>query len=310
MKRFHDTLNGALVIDKPGGMTSHDVVDVVRRAAGIRRVGHCGTLDPIATGLLVLLLGQATRLQRFLLGREKVYRATIRLGYATDTQDRTGKPLEPGVASNLGVEERLETVMTGFLGMQEQVAPMYSAKKVGGRPLYRSARLGEEVERKSHTIRVDALKLLPAESGMVRHLPDGTMELVVEVICSAGTYVRTLAHDLGCRLGCGGHLQELRRLRSGSFTLENAITLSGPGKAGLGGGWRERLIPMDQIDLAMPALALTDEEARSISHGQTIAIELSPPGSYVKMLSPEGGLLGIGEADAAGRLLMPRVVLD
>ena len=175
--------SGVLIIDKPEGMTSHDVVDRVRRALGLRRVGHCGTLDPFATGVLILLLGKATRLQQFLMDQDKVYRARMRMGYATDTQDGTGKPLAVERASNPIVEDQIPGALEGFLGEQEQLAPMYSAKKVAGERLYRRARRGEQVERKAHRIAIHRLALLPMSGDCFQRNSDRSEERRVGKEC-------------------------------------------------------------------------------------------------------------------------------
>src|ERR1044071_8939869 len=190
---------GALIIDKPAGMPSHDVVARVRRAARTRRVGHAGTLDPFATGVLVVCLERATRLLQFLVGFDKEYLATVRTGFATDTQDLTGKQITAFESSDLLSVERIETVLKEFVGSQRQTPPMYSAKKVGGERLYRAAREGREVERQAVAITISKLDLLRVDETNA----DGTRDFLVCVRCSSGTYVRTIAHDVGARLGTG-----------------------------------------------------------------------------------------------------------
>jgi len=206
--------SGFILIDKPPGITSHDVVDRVRRVTGIRKVGHGGTLDPFATGLLIVGVGrEATRELGNIIGKDKEYEATMILGAVSDTQDRDGKIEKTGGA--LPTEERLRTVMTGFTGALKQVPPMYSAKKIGGKKLYELARAGLEIEREPVEITIRALELmafdLPAASFRVR--------------CSSGTYVRTLAHDIGQTLGCGAYLDELRRTVIGEWRVEDAVKL-------------------------------------------------------------------------------------
>ncbi|MFC1705695.1 tRNA pseudouridine(55) synthase TruB [Planctomycetota bacterium] len=206
---------GILLIDKPVGLTSHDVVDRVRKAFGYRKVGHAGSLDPLATGVLVLLVGKATRAQDRFLNDDKVYRGTVRLGSATTTQDAGGEVTERHEGP-LGVSrERLQEVMQGFVGEIDQTPPMVSAVKHKGKPLYKYARKGVEIERKPRKIKIYELKLLGFDGE--------TIEL--EVACSKGTYVRTLAHDIGQKLGCHGHLSSLRRVRSGPFAEEDLHTL-------------------------------------------------------------------------------------
>ena len=216
-------MDGALIIDKPAGFTSHDVVAQVRHILHERRVGHTGTLDPFATGVLVIVVGRATRLAQFLSGVDKEYEAVIRLGYATDTGDLTGKPLEPVVSSSHEwSKEQIEAALESLRGEIEQVPPMYSAKKQGGQKLYELARRGEEVERKPVQVCIHAFETI-AGNELPKDNLDGTFDLKVRVACSAGTYVRTLAEDFGKRLNVGAHLAELRRTRVGDFNIQQAI---------------------------------------------------------------------------------------
>src|SRR5258708_32877337 len=208
-------MDGALIIDKPAGMTSHDVVASVRKIIGERRVGHTGTLDPFATGVLVVLVGRATRLAQFLSGAEKEYQALIRLGYATDTGDITGARIEKdqsgfhAKAQSLN-EETIEASLASLRGEIEQTPPMYSAKKIAGQKLYDLARRGEEVERKAVRVTVKEFEALPSDGSPLKAHEDGTSDLAVRVVCSAGTYVRTLAESVGERLGVVAQLHELR----------------------------------------------------------------------------------------------------
>ena len=207
-------MHGFIVVDKPAGMTSHDVVARVRRLLKIKKVGHTGTLDPFATGVLPVAVGEATKAVPFLDERQKEYRAVIRLGVVTDTDDLDGTVIAGSPVDGIG-EADIRKVLAGFTGTIDQIPPLYSALKRNGVPLYRLARKGEQVEREPrqvtiHTLTVDRIDL-----------PD----VAVTVRCSRGTYVRALARDVGERLGCGAHLVELRRTASGSFTLEHARTL-------------------------------------------------------------------------------------
>lgn len=206
--------SGMLLVDKPAEWTSHDVVNFVRKRFGIPKVGHCGTLDPAATGLLILVLGHATRLSEKLSGQDKVYAGVMRLGVETDSQDRDGKILaEKGIE---GITEAMvRAAAAGFTGEILQVPPMVSAVKVNGRPLYKLARKGQVVEREARSITIHDLTFKEFR------LPD----VAFEVHCSKGTYVRTLCADIGAKLGCGAHLAELRRLRSGTFDLAGAVTV-------------------------------------------------------------------------------------
>lgn len=217
-------MDGFIVIDKPKGITSHGVVSAVRRIAGQKKVGHTGTLDPFATGVLPVALGEGTKAIPFLDEQCKTYRAVMRLGTATDTQDCTGEAVRHGDWQSITVDD-LERVAAGFRGSINQIPPMYSALKRDGVPLYRLARKGEDVERQARAIEVYELRLEAIT------FPDVT----ISVTCSRGTYVRTLAHDMGEALGCFAHLVDLRRLASGPFAIEQSLTLdalqelSGPG---------------------------------------------------------------------------------
>ena len=207
-------MNGFLVIDKPQGVTSFDVVRTVRRVLKVRRVGHCGTLDPMATGVLPVAIGEATRLVEFVMDGAKIYRGTLKLGETTDTQDAEGTILSRGAIDGIDRVE-IEGVIATLLGPIQQLTPMYSALKRDGVPLYELARKGIEVERTLRSIEIYRFELCSLD------LPFVTFE----VTCSKGTYVRTLAHNLGARLGCGAHLTALRRLKSGAFTEAEAISL-------------------------------------------------------------------------------------
>ncbi|MFA6928970.1 MAG: tRNA pseudouridine(55) synthase TruB [Lentisphaeria bacterium] len=212
-QKIYNHVDGLLLIDKPQDWTSHDVVNCVRRRFNLDKTGHCGTLDPFATGLLVLLLGKATKLQDQLMGQNKIYAGTIRFGIETDSEDRTGKTLSQSDTSTLSVES-LTAAAAQFLGPQTQIPPMVSALKVAGQPLYKLARQGKTVERAPRPIQIFSFVL-----NEIR-LPVAEADFVV--CCSKGTYIRTLAADLGRRLGCGAHLQELRRISSGNLNVEQA----------------------------------------------------------------------------------------
>ncbi|MBN1142434.1 MAG: tRNA pseudouridine(55) synthase TruB [Deltaproteobacteria bacterium] len=207
-------MNGFLIIDKPSGLTSHDVVAQVRRLIGVRRIGHLGTLDPLATGVLPLAVGQATRLAEFLSTVEKGYAATLKLGEETDTQDSEGRVLASATIPPLN-RERIDEVFRSFVGTLAQVPPMFSAVKKGGTPLYRLARKGLEVERAARPVTIHDLIIIDVDLPFIRF----------EVVCSKGTYVRTLCRDLGLALGSLAHMTCLRRTRCGLFTLENSVSL-------------------------------------------------------------------------------------
>jgi tRNA pseudouridine55 synthase len=213
---IQDEPEGILLVDKPSGLTSHDVVARLRRVLGMKRIGHAGTLDPMATGLLILLVGRATKVSQYMMSMDKEYGGAIRLGVVTDTQDAEGKVLEEHPLPAELDEEAVRACMAGFLGDQYQTPPMFSAKKVEGQKLYKLARKGKTVEREPRVIHVARFDLLAFEPPLVRF----------EVASSKGTYIRTLAHDMGERLGCGGHLCELRRTAIGRFHVDKALPLA------------------------------------------------------------------------------------
>ena len=251
-RRRPDPLTGVLVVDKPAGMTSHDVVAVVRRAAGQRRVGHTGTLDPDATGVLVCCLGRATRLVRFLQAGRKTYAARMVLGRATSTQDAAGEVLEERDASHV-TEQAFCEAMTRFQGEIDQVPPMVSAVKVDGERLHEKARRGETVEREARRVTVHDLVLEDYEPG--EH-----PEAAFLVTCSAGTYVRTLAHDLGASLGVGGSLLSLRRLANGAFTTEDAHGLEAIRAAGDEDRLGDLLLSPVEAIRGLPTVRVDDPE--------------------------------------------------
>lgn len=207
--------SGILLVDKPQGPTSHDIVDIIRRKFGIKSVGHCGTLDPMATGLLIMVLGKATKLSERLMGEDKEYEGTLTLGITTDSQDAEGEKLSEKPIPPLN-QDQIKEVFHQFEGDILQIPPMVSAKKIGGVPLYKLARKGKEIERPPrliHIYRIDILRMA---------LP----EVDFRLICTKGTYVRTICYDVGEKIGCGGHLSRLRRLASGQFRVEKAAPLS------------------------------------------------------------------------------------
>ena len=319
-------MDGFLVIDKPAGLTSHDVVDQVRRILRVRRVGHTGTLDPFATGVLAVMIGRATRLAQFLSGVEKEYEAVIRLGYATDTGDRTGQPIPEsqgaaGPARLISEEagKEVEAALAALRGEIDQVPPMYSAKKQAGRKLYELARRGEEVERKPVRVCIFefepinvAGKLNPA---LLKDNRDGTFDFEVRVVCSAGTYVRTLAEDFGKRLGVGAHLAELRRTRAGDFRIQNAISLEQlkmhMAEESLG---QIVCLPDDALT-RFPFVDLGDEDLRRVRNGMPVEISNSIAGvdwnngEHVRMRDYSGRLVAVAKVDRARSVLQPAVVI-
>lgn len=247
--------SGLLLIDKPEGPSSHDVVDAVRRAAGQRRVGHTGTLDPMASGLLLLCVGKMTRLAEYLVGHDKRYLAGVRLGATTDTYDATGKELEK---RDVAVDEAsVQTALARFRGCFLQRPPAFSAVRQQGQRAYKLARMGREVLLEERSVEVFQLDL-------VRFDPP---DLALDVRCSAGTYIRSLAHDLGQALGCGAHLSRLRRTACGPFSVEQALSLEGLAK---NDSWRDRLLPPAEGLTELPTLSLTLTEAEWLENGRTV----------------------------------------
>ena len=255
--------HGILNINKPRGMVSFAVVSLVRRLTGVRKVGHAGTLDPIADGILPICLGNATRVVEYIVDAPKTYRTTIRLGVATDTYDGDGAVVSTRDASGV-TRERLEEALRSFVGEIQQVPPLYSALKYQGQPLYRYARAGEEAPREARTVSIYRLELLRFETSAVE----------LEVVCGRGAYVRSLAHDLGAVLGCGGHMERLTRLQSGPFALGDAIGLDELRDAVSRDTWQELLIPADRVLEEWYAALLGKEHTLAARRGQLL--ELSP----------------------------------
>ena len=305
---------GALIVDKPEGLTSHDVVARIRRATGTRRVGHAGTLDPFATGVLVCCFGRATRLVQFLVGLDKEYEAKVRLGYATDTQDRTGKQITPLRSSNELSLEDLRRVLDQFTGPQLQTPPMFSAKKVGGERLYRAARAGRVVEREPVSITVHSTKLIDDEGPALNVTEDGASDFRVRVRCTSGTYIRTLAHDIGERLGVGAHLVELRRTAVGHFRLQDALKLDAV-QAMSREDLRAGLISPFGMLSHLPALCLDDDRVRLIMNGRAFSLQadeaslMEEGGAPLRLCDRADNLLAVGEYDSRLKLVRPRVVL-
>lgn len=285
-------LDGILNLDKPSGLTSHDAVAQVRAVAGQQRVGHAGTLDPLASGVLLICLGRATRLVEYLMDSVKVYRARIRLGIVTDTYDALGTVLQE---RSVEVDRAaVEAALVDFRGPILQVPPMYSALKRDGQPLYRLARRGVTVEREPRTVEIHRLDLIGWEPPC----------LTVEVACSPGTYIRSLAHDLGERLGCGAHMDALTRLASGDFRLEEAVPLAALTNERL----PALLLPPDAALRRYPALRLDQEAARAVRSGQAVA---APPQDLplARAYAPDGSFVAVMEYQAQRGVWQPRKVL-
>jgi len=312
-------MNGALVIDKPAGMTSHDVVARVRKIVGERRVGHTGTLDPFATGVLVVLIGRATRLAQFLSGAEKEYEAVIRLGFATDTGDLTGSPLQRPFTTETQRpteihREDIEAALASLRGEIDQTPPMYSAKKIAGRRLYELARRGEEVERKSVRVNISQFEALPRDGLMLNDRDDGTRDLAVRVVCSAGTYVRSLAETVGERLGVGAHVVELRRTHAGRFAIDDATTLDRLSELMETASIDEAMISPDAAIAHLPAVCLSNDDVTRTLHGMNMQIEDAQArnwseGEPVRMRDLNGALVAVGIYDHGQGFIHPKVVV-
>ncbi len=294
-------------------MTSHDVVARTRHILHERRVGHTGTLDPFATGVLVILLGKATRLAQFLSSVDKEYDAIIRLGYATDTGDRTGTPV-PGPPAKPGnfTEEEVEAALRSLRGDIDQVPPMYSAKKVEGRKLYELARRGENVERKPVRVCIYDFAATRPTGQLIKDNLDGTFDFHARVSCSSGTYVRTLAEDFGKRLYVGAHLAELRRTRVGDLEITQAITVDELKLHFAEQSLGSIVLPLNAALSRLPFVHLNAEDVRRANHGRDVTVTEADwaDGENVKMCDADEQLIAVGQYDANAKRLHPRVVLS
>jgi tRNA pseudouridine55 synthase len=297
-------MDGLLIVDKPAGPTSHDVVSRMRRLLREKRIGHCGTLDPAATGVLLLVVGRATRLSQFLSASDKAYEAVVRLGFATDTGDAEGQPVGPVSRAPLPSKAAIESALEEFRGTFLQQPPAYSAKKIDGTRSYKLARQ-------------PALPALPALASVTAHAIDIVSldgdSVTLRVECSAGFYVRSLAHDLGQRLGIGGHLAALRRTRSGDFTIDQSTSLEAierdPQLA------VDAMIPLAEMLPAFASVTLTAEGVLRAVHGRELGPADTEKGlparasSFVRLLDQSGQLIGLAEPVGSTSLLHPSVVL-
>jgi tRNA pseudouridine55 synthase len=283
---------GYLNIDKPRSLTSHDVVNRIRRGLAIKKAGHAGTLDPLATGVLVICIGKATRLSEYAMASTKQYRAQIILGATTETYDAEGEIVTTSDASSV-TREQVEAALNEFTGEIEQFPPMYSAVKQGGRRLYQMARAGEVIERQLRQVRIHALEISTWSPP----------QFTLEVTCGAGTYIRSLAHDLGQRLGVGAYLNGLIRTASGSFRLENAVALDALLAAE---NWQSYLLPPDTAVSHLPALHLDAVAADHIRHGRPVSINDGSSAPLARAYDPEENLIAILRAD--GSLWRPHKV--
>ncbi|HET7276112.1 MAG TPA: tRNA pseudouridine(55) synthase TruB [Longimicrobiaceae bacterium] len=288
--------DGVLPVDKPVGPTSHDVVALARRGLGTRRIGHTGTLDPFASGLLLLCIGQATRLAEYLTDLPKTYRATVRLGVATDTDDLTGDVIERRPGAEHLSEDDVRDALNQQTGEILQLPPRYSAKRVGGERLYAAARRGVELERTPVRVTIYRLEILEMS------LPD----MEIEVECSSGTYIRAIARDVGETLGVGGHLTALRRTRVGSHGVGNAISPEAFGDESAVTG---SMISLPEAVSHLPNIIVDERGEKALSYGQFLdAPDEAPSEVPLAILSGDGRLLAIGERD--GTRIRPRKVLQ
>ncbi len=299
--------SGLLLVDKPEAMTSHDVVDAVRRLLGTRRVGHTGTLDPAATGLLVLCVGRAGRLQSFLTCFDKSYEGSMRFGIETDTYDREGTPVGEPHPDPRPEPAEVAAACGRYVGEFEQAPPPFSAKKVGGKKFYELARKGEAVPHLPKKVRITRFDTTSVDGAVARFHVD----------CTSGTYIRSLAHDVGRELRLGAHLASLRRTRIGPFSLENARTL-----AALDALPREdrtsppSWIPLAEVPLPFPAVTLLPGEAQKVRRGHAVPVRVPPEANgapWVRLLS-SGDLVALGHVEPLGRgalaLVKPKIVLQ
>jgi tRNA pseudouridine55 synthase len=293
-------VNGIVLLDKPAGMTSNAALQTVKRLFDAQKAGHTGSLDPLATGLLPICLGEATKISAFLLDADKRYRFTMRLGERTDSGDADGEIVErrdPGNVDRAAIEQ----VLTRFMGKIEQVPPMHSAVKRGGKPLYEYAHRGETIERDSRTTRIERLDLV----GLDGH------DVELEVDCAKGTYVRTLAEDIGEALGCGGHVVALRRTGSGPFVDPGMVTLDqlqetadGEGSAALD-RW---LTPTDEALADWPRIDVAAGIAEFLRQGQAVQIPKAPTEGNLRLYEAGGGFIGMGHIQDDGRVAPKRLM--
>ena len=301
-------MNGLLIIDKPASMTSHDVVSRVRRVLKTKRVGHTGTLDPFATGVLVVLVGKATRLAQFLDKDEKEYEAVVRFGFETDTGDVTGvRSAECGMQNDeiaaLLSSTDWNNLFDEFRGEVLQTPPMYSAKKVKGKKLYELARQGIEIQRQAVSVKVSELEVLNPPGFRIRN-----SALRIRVVCSAGTYIRTLAEDIGRKLGTGAHLVELRRTRAGRFDISESVTLE---QLEASENPIEALRPMEEAVLHLPKIILRNDRVEKTRSGMSTRFDANglADGQPMRMLDENENLISVGMFRESEKAVQPKVVL-
>ena len=293
-------MDGILNINKPPGRTSYSIVAMVKRLTGERRVGHAGTLDPAATGVLPVCFGQATRVIEFLVDTTKTYRAQIELGVTTDTYDATGKIIDRKDASGISRED-VESALSTFCGLIWQTPPMYSAVKHHGKPLYELARAGMTVERKSRLTKIYHLELINWQP----------LVATIEVVCGKGTYIRSLAHDLGQYLGCGASLKSLTRLRCGFFDIKDAVSVTQLEDACRFGYWQHFVYPTDIVLLYWAAIIVGDNASRAIRNGSPVShfTQYPPSETHCRAYTPDGCFLGVLRFNPESGQWQPRKVL-
>jgi len=293
--------DGVIVVDKPEGWTSHDVVAKMRGIAGTRRVGHLGTLDPIATGVLPVMIGQVTRLAKYWDSSEKAYEAVVKFGFATTSYDRQGDPVGPVTEPHITAEQ-IEACIAPMRGQIEQIPPPVSAKKINGVPAYKLARKNIPVELAPVKVSIYELTLLEVQDSLAR----------LRVRCSAGTYVRTIAHELGILLGCGAHIDALVRTQSGPFRLENAFTLEHLQRLKDEGKLESALLPAVELLPHFPAVFVDEITTTHIRQGRDFnasPFRANPGSEHVKAIGPDGNLVAIGRI-ALPHVYHPVVVLN
>lgn len=274
-------MNGIILIDKPQGWTSHDVVGKLRGILHERRIGHSGTLDPLATGLLVVFIGRATRAVEFAEADRKEYIAGLRLGMSTDTQDTTGRIISK--ETDIPDEPEVRIAIERFRGELEQIPPMYSAVKIGGKKLYELARKGESIERKPRHITIFGLEITGRSDN----------DYILDVVCSKGTYIRTLCHDIGAALGCGGCMSSLRRTKSGVFSVDNAYTIAEIQEAADRGEEEKLLLPIDTLFAGYTKLSVDADSEKKLKNG--CIINTSSPDGRFRVYSEDGEFLLLGD---------------
>lgn len=319
-------MDGILIIDKPAGITSHDVVARCRRILRTKRIGHTGTLDPFATGVMVILVERATRLAQFLDKDRKEYEATVRFGFETDTGDRTGELRITNPELRDFSDEELEAILKDFRGEIKQTPPMFSAKKIAGKKLYELARQGIEIERKAVKVNIYELEMLNELRNEEVHSQQSTVhnpqtensfdsrqrtvDCRLLVACSAGTYIRTLVEDIGKKLETGAHLAGLRRTRAGKFAIEKAVTLEKLEEIVAANNLTEVLISANQAVSHLPEIKLSAEGASNIKNGKKLNADLpeSADKTFVRITEDEN-LIAVGVYDSEEKTVQPKVVL-